>query len=87
MLIEFRKFQRVDFRRRASGARNVLVTLWPLNDGEARDFMAAFYRSWLAQAGRSEPAKALRETRLSYPNNPDPQLRDRRVWATYVLIE
>ena len=24
---------------RTAGARNVLVTLWPLNDGEARDFM------------------------------------------------
>jgi CHAT domain-containing protein len=72
---------------RTAGARNVLVTLWPLNDGEARDFMAAFYRSWLSQAGRSDPAQALRETRLTYLNNPNPALRDPRVWAPYVLIE
>lgn len=72
---------------RTAGARNFLVTLWPLNDGEARDLMGAFYRTWLTQAGRSDPAKALREIRLTYLNNPDPRLRDPRVWAPYVLIE
>jgi hypothetical protein len=69
--------------RRLSGT----VTLWPLNDGEARDFMVAFYRTWLAPAGRSDPAKALRQTRLSYLNSSDPTLRDPRVWAPYVLAE
>lgn len=72
---------------RTADAGNILVTLWPLNDGEARNFMAAFYRSWLAQAGRSDPAKALRETRLTYLNNPNPALRDPRVWAPYVMVE
>ena len=72
---------------RTAGARNILVTLWPLNDGEARDFMVAFYRTWLSQAGRSDPAKALREIRLTYLNNANPALRDPRVWAPYVLIE
>jgi CHAT domain-containing protein len=46
---------------RTAGARNVLVTLWKLNDGEARDFMVEFYKTWLAQV-RSDPAKALRVT-------------------------
>lgn len=72
---------------RTAGARNVLVTLWPLNDGEARDFMVGFYKRWLAQPGRSDPGKALRETRLRYINSPDPALRDPRVWAPYVLVE
>jgi CHAT domain-containing protein len=69
---------------RIAGARNVLVTLWKLNDGEARDFMIAFYKNWLAQA-RSDPAKALRETQLSWIKQD--KLRDPRVWAPYILVE
>jgi CHAT domain-containing protein/Tfp pilus assembly protein PilF len=69
---------------RTAGARNVLVTLWPLNDGEARDFMVAFYKNWLSQI-RSDPAKALRDTQLSYLKQD--KLRDPRVWAPYILIE
>jgi CHAT domain-containing protein/Tfp pilus assembly protein PilF len=69
---------------RIAGARNVLVTLWKLNDGEARDFMVAFYKNWLTQA-RSDPARALRETQLFYLRQD--KLRDPRVWAPYILIE
>jgi CHAT domain-containing protein len=69
---------------RTAGARNVLVTLWPLNDGEARDFMVAFYKNWLSQIP-SDPAKALRDTQLSYLKHD--KLRDPRVWAPYILIE
>ncbi|MET4201970.1 CHAT domain-containing tetratricopeptide repeat protein [Bradyrhizobium sp. LA6.12] len=69
---------------RTAGARNVLVTLWPLNDGEARDFMIAFYKTWLSQA-RSDPAKALRDIQLSYLK--DDKLKDPRIWAPYILIE
>jgi CHAT domain-containing protein/tetratricopeptide (TPR) repeat protein len=69
---------------RLAGARNVLVTLWPVNDGEARDFMVAFYKTWLNQIG-SDPAKALRDTQLSYLKQD--KLRDSRVWAPYILIE
>ena len=69
---------------RTAGARNVLVTLWPLNDGEARDFMVAFYKNWLSQI-RSDPAKALRDTQLQYLKQD--KLRDPRVWAPYILIE
>jgi CHAT domain-containing protein/tetratricopeptide (TPR) repeat protein len=69
---------------RTAGARNVLVTLWKLNDGEARDFMVAFYKNWLSQV-RSDPAKALRDTQLSYLKHD--KLRDPRVWAPYILIE
>ena len=69
---------------RTAGARNVLVTLWKLNDGEARDFMVAFYKTWLSQT-RSDPAKALRDTQLSWLKHD--KLHDPRVWAPYVLVE
>src|SRR6185503_13872129 len=31
-----------------SGTRNLLVTLWPVEDGAARDFATAFHRALLA---------------------------------------
>lgn len=49
--------------------------------------MVAFYRTWLSQAGRSDPAEALRQTRLAYITNTNPTLRNPRVWAPYVLVE
>src|SRR5260370_5247395 len=61
---------------RTAGARNVLVTLWKLNDGEARDFMVI--KKWLNQV-RSDPAKALRDTQLFYLKQEN--LRDPRVWC------
>jgi CHAT domain-containing protein len=69
---------------RTAGARNVLVTLWKLNDGEAHDFMVDFYKNWLAQS-RSDPAKALRDTQLSWMKQDN--RRNPRTWAPYVLIE
>jgi CHAT domain-containing protein len=35
-----------------AGARNVMVTLWPLGDGEARDFMIDFYKYYLIGSTR-----------------------------------
>jgi CHAT domain-containing protein/Tfp pilus assembly protein PilF len=70
---------------RIAGARQVLVTLWPVSDGEARDFITAFYRTWLEQDG-SDPAVALRETRLAYITHPDPRRYNPRVWAPYALV-
>jgi CHAT domain-containing protein len=69
---------------RTAGARNVLVTLWKLNDGEAHDFMVDFYKRWLTQ-DHSDPAKALRDTQLSWMKQDN--RRDPRAWAPYVLIE
>jgi len=69
---------------RIAGARNVLVTLWPLADGEARDFMDKFYSTWLSQT-RSDPAQALRDTQLSYIKQDT--LSNPRIWAPYILIE
>ncbi|MFO1434132.1 MAG: tetratricopeptide repeat protein [Candidatus Competibacteraceae bacterium] len=70
---------------RIAGARQALVTLWQLKDGEARDFMTAFYKTWLSQE-RSDPAAALHQVRLSYINDPDPKRNDPRVWAPYILV-
>jgi CHAT domain-containing protein len=69
---------------RTAGARNVLVTLWPLDDVMARDFMADFYRNWTAQQ-HSDPARALRDTQLEWIRYDD--RRDPRVWAPYVVVE
>jgi CHAT domain-containing protein/Flp pilus assembly protein TadD len=69
---------------RIAGARNVLVTLWKLDDGEARDFMMHFYKIWLSQP-QSDPARALRDTQLLYLK--EARSRDPRIWAPYVLIE
>jgi CHAT domain-containing protein len=63
---------------RIAGARQVLVSLWPVNDGEARDFMDAFYKAWLNQE-RSDPAAALRQVRLAYIAHRNPGLRNPRV--------
>jgi CHAT domain-containing protein len=73
---------------RTAGARSVLVTLWPLDDGEARDFMADFYRNWsgpVQNGTRSDPAKALRDTQRQWIRQND--RGNPRAWAPYVLIE
>nr|VFJ61783.1 MAG: CHAT domain-containing protein [Candidatus Kentron sp. FM] len=33
---------------RTAGAKNILMTLWPLNDELAKEFMLDFYRNWLS---------------------------------------
>jgi CHAT domain-containing protein len=69
---------------RTAGAHNVLVTLWKLDDGQARDFMVDFYKNWTAQS-HSDPAKALRDTQLQWIGQNG--RRNPRDWAPYVLIE
>ena len=72
---------------RTAGARNVLMSLWPLGDRSAREFMARFYRTWLNGPKPKDLAVALRETQLFFIQNEDESLRDPRVWAPFVLIE
>jgi CHAT domain-containing protein len=69
---------------RTAGARNVLVTLWPLDDGVARDFMVDFYKNWIGQS-HSDPARALRETQLQWIKYKD--RRGPHIWAPYVVVE
>nr|VFK41191.1 MAG: Tetratricopeptide repeat-containing protein [Candidatus Kentron sp. SD] len=73
---------------RIAGARNVLMTLWPLNDALAKEFMVDFYGNWLSGDARSvTPAEALRQTRLDWIRSDDEQRRNSRIWAPYVLVE
>jgi tetratricopeptide (TPR) repeat protein len=69
---------------RTAGARNVLVTLWPLDDLLARDFMADFYKNWFS-AVNGDPATALRDTQLQWIR--DARRSDPAAWAPYVVIE
>jgi len=72
---------------RTAGARNVLMSLWPLGDQSAREFMARFYRTWLNGPKPKDLAVALRETQLSFIQDENESLRDPRIWAPFVLIE
>nr|VFK21907.1 MAG: CHAT domain-containing protein [Candidatus Kentron sp. LPFa]VFK35055.1 MAG: CHAT domain-containing protein [Candidatus Kentron sp. LPFa] len=85
---------------RTAGARNILMTLWPLNDELAEEFMLNFYENWLSEpstgsslrstAGdslRSTLATALYATRLAWINSKDKEKRNPRYWAPYVLVE
>ena len=62
-----------------SGTRNLLATLWPVEDAAARDFALAFHR---ALAGGAAPAEAARRARNA--------LRDRGApaadWAAFRLL-
>ncbi len=70
-----------------AGAENVLVTLWALNDMRARAFMVEFYRRWLDTGVLSDPADALRATKLEWIKSPNPAKDDPQIWAPYVLIQ
>nr|VFK66607.1 MAG: CHAT domain-containing protein [Candidatus Kentron sp. UNK]VFK72093.1 MAG: CHAT domain-containing protein [Candidatus Kentron sp. UNK] len=77
---------------RTAGARNILMTLWPLNDELAEEFMLNFYENWLSEPPtggslRGAPATALHATRLAWINSKDKEKRDPYYWAPYVLVE
>lgn len=68
-----------------AGARRSILTLWPVDDAGAANFMVAFYRH-AAEPGATY-AQALRRTRLDaiagkIPNAASPQL-----WASFVMFE
>lgn len=65
-----------------AGAKQVLVSLWEVDDETTAEWMEVFYREWL-QNGKS-PRQALRATqqiiREKYPKDP-------YYWAAFVLVE
>jgi len=63
------------------------MTLWPLNDPLARDFMEEVYKNWLDPQGHRSPAAALRKTQLDWIGSEDPRKRDPKYWAPFVLVE
>jgi CHAT domain-containing protein len=70
-----------------AGARNVLTTLWQLDDALAAAFMTDFYRTWLADNAHDEPAQALRATQLAWIGSDDARKSDPYYWAPYVVVE
>jgi CHAT domain-containing protein len=69
---------------RTAGARSVLVTLRPVDDASAADFMQLFYHHWLSHV-HDDLAAALRDTQRDYlkPNTPR---SDDPIWGSYILI-
>ena len=70
-----------------AGAHNVLMALWKLGDGDAREFMKRFYSIRYDGREPKDLAVALKETQLSFIRDDNPRLRDPNVWAPYVLVE
>jgi CHAT domain-containing protein len=66
----------------AAGARNVLGTLWNIDDNSARYASLAFHRA--VQAGLS-PAEALQRTQAALLRSPDPIQRDYKNWAAFQI--
>ena len=59
------------------------MTLTPVGDAAAKDFIVRFYELWLGQeGGRSDPSAA----KLEWIGSDDPASRDPRVWSPWVLI-
>lgn len=65
-----------------SGARGTVVTLWPIRDRSAADFMAAFYRELRAGVA---PAAALLTVRRRWITSAGITSHPSR-WAPYVLV-
>jgi CHAT domain-containing protein/Tfp pilus assembly protein PilF len=71
---------------RTAGARYVMVTLRPVSDWGANEFVQRFYFHWLAQEGASDPAAALRSAQreaieaTARGETTDP------TWAQFVLV-
>ena len=49
--------------------------------------MVRFYEHWLGQGGgKSDPAAALRATKLEYIKSESPAKRDPKVWSPWVMV-
>jgi len=72
---------------RIAGTRHVLISLWPLGDQAAREFMARFYRYWLNGTKPQDLDVTLRKTQRYFINHPNETWRDPGIWAPFVLFE
>ncbi|MGI9511007.1 MAG: tetratricopeptide repeat protein [Geminicoccaceae bacterium] len=70
---------------RIAGARQILMTLWPISDKATVAFMEAFYRHWLS-APDGDPAVALKAAKDDFRRHENPLFRKPRIWAPFVLI-
>ena len=64
----------------SAGGRNVLASLWEVNDASTRELMVRFYRHLLESGGPEALAKAQQELRRS-----DPRYRHPYYWAAFVM--
>jgi CHAT domain-containing protein/tetratricopeptide (TPR) repeat protein len=65
---------------RTAGARKVLVTLRPVDDQGAEQFMQRFYFYWLRQP-RSDPAAALRDAQREAAND-----KKDTTWTSFIMV-
>ncbi|NDV57267.1 CHAT domain-containing protein [Bacteroides sp. 519] len=66
---------------RLAGVKNMITTLWSVNDKEAQEFMVEFYKQWI-------PGSSLRgafaNTQRKFRKEPESKITK---WAGFVLIE
>ncbi len=71
---------------RIAGVQSALMTLSPVGDKDARDFMVAFYKNWMEQKDGTHPATALRKTKLDFINHKEARYKNPGFWSPYVLV-
>jgi CHAT domain-containing protein/Tfp pilus assembly protein PilF/predicted negative regulator of RcsB-dependent stress response len=64
----------------SAGGKNVLASLWAVNDQSSRDLMLRFYRHLMASSGADALAKAQQDLRRS-----DVRYRHPYYWAAFVM--
>lgn len=71
---------------RTAGARSILMTLSPVLDESAKDFMVKFHDTWLSSTPQMTPGEAMRRTRLHFIRHKDIKYRDPEFWSPYVMV-
>ena len=70
---------------RIAGAKQVLMTLWPVLDKPTAAFMESFYKNWLTHPSQ-DPAAALDATKALFRQHENQDYRRPQVWAPFVLV-
>jgi CHAT domain-containing protein/Flp pilus assembly protein TadD len=71
---------------RTAGAKNVLMTLTPVGDEDAKVFMVKFYEKWLTAPEGTSPSEALNQTWKYFIEHTNPEYRKPGFWSPYVMI-
>ena len=66
----------------AAGARSVLATLWPINDGATKEFMEKLYEELCQEIPVCE---ALRRTKNIFQNHENQYYQSVKVWAPFTI--